>query len=167
MTDAQTDTQTADHRALIDLIGQIHPRSLLTVGAAADSAGAAWQAQAGGDALHESMTPAQLANPVSFAHSVDLALVTDTLEALSHDDGDQLLGTLRNLGCHQIAVLVANEAAWSLADFLALGFRRQPPSGPDAEKTLYTYNLDTYNHKRAWNNPDHWANPEMWGKAWW
>ncbi|MEX2474730.1 DUF6231 family protein [Marinobacter sp.] len=27
--------------------------------------------------------------------------------------------------------------------------------------------IDSYNRKRAWNNPDHWANPEMWGKAWW
>jgi len=98
----------------------------------------------------------------------DLALITDTLEHLPHDEGALLLGQLRNYGTHQIAVLVKDAPDWAFTDFIGLGFRRhaevQDSSGT---LTLYTYNLDTYNHKRAWNNPDNWANPEMWGKSWW
>lgn len=98
----------------------------------------------------------------------DLALVTDTLEHLPFDEGALLLGQLRNYGTHQIAVLVGETPGWAFTDFIGLGFRRHAEIETDqGPVTLYTYNLDTYNHKRAWNNPDNWANPEMWGKAWW
>ena len=98
----------------------------------------------------------------------DLALVTDTLEHLPFDEGALLLGQLRNYGTHQIAVLVGETPGWAFTDFIGLGFRRHAEIDTDqGPLTLYTYNLDTYNHKRAWNNPDNWANPEMWGKAWW
>jgi hypothetical protein len=79
-----------------------------------------------------------------------------------------LLGQLRNYGTHQIAVVVDPEQGWDFKDFIGLGFRRQAELDDDGRtRTLYTYNIDNYNHKRAWNNPDNWANPEMWGKAWW
>ncbi len=101
-------------------------------------------------------------------HVVDLALITGTLEHLPHDEGALLLGQLRNYGTHQIAVLVAETPDWAFTDFIGLGFRRHAELDNDhGPLTLYTYNLDSYNHKRAWNNPENWANPEMWGKAWW
>ena len=98
----------------------------------------------------------------------DLAIITDTLEHLPYEEGALLLGQLRNYGTHQIAVLVPQTTDWGFTDFIALGFQRHADiESENGALTLYTYNLDTYNHKRAWNNPDNWANPEMWGKAWW
>jgi hypothetical protein len=98
----------------------------------------------------------------------DLAIITDTLEHLPYEEGALLLGQLRNYGTHQIAVLVPQTTDWGFTDFIALGFQRHADiESENRALTLYTYNLDTYNHKRAWNNPDNWANPEMWGKAWW
>ncbi|KAE8547522.1 DUF6231 family protein [Marinobacter nauticus] len=98
----------------------------------------------------------------------DLAIITDTLEHLPYEEGALLLGQLRNYGTHQIAVLVPQTTDWGFTDFIALGFQRHADiESENGALTLYTYNLDTYNHKRAWNNTDNWANPEMWGKAWW
>ena len=156
-----------EQKALTGLIGQANPRTLITIGLSVNQAGETWQKNAGKDACHLPVTWDQLSDPTSFDRNIDLALVSDTLEQIPHEAGEQLLGTLRNLGVRQIAVLVSNNASWTFRDFIALGFRKQPSSGTEAEKTLYTYNLDTYNHKRTWNNPDYWANPEMWGKAWW
>lgn len=97
----------------------------------------------------------------------DLALVTETLERLPRETGALLLGQLRNYGTREIAVLVHASAPWTFTDFLGLGFRRQARLPSDPDLTLYSYNLDSYNHTRTWNNPEHWANPHMWGKAWW
>lgn len=98
----------------------------------------------------------------------DLALITDTLEELEHAEGEILLGQLRNYGTHQIAVVVASDKGWDFRDFIALGFRRQANlDDQGVARTLFTYNIDNYNHKRAWNNPKNWANPEMWDKARW
>lgn len=98
----------------------------------------------------------------------DLAIITETLEHLPYEEGALLLGQLRNYGTHQIAVLVPQTPDWGFTDFIALGFQRHADlESENGALTLYSYNLDTYNHKRAWNNPDNWANPEMWGKAWW
>lgn len=98
----------------------------------------------------------------------DLAIITNTLEHLSYEEGALLLGQLRNYGTHQIAVLVSQTPNWGFTDFIALGFQRHANiESENGALTLFTYNLDTYNHKRAWNNPENWANPEMWGKAWW
>lgn len=97
----------------------------------------------------------------------DLALVTETLERLPRETGALLLGQLRNYGTREIAVLVHASAPWTFTDFLGLGFRRQARLPSDPDLTLYSYNLDSYNHTRTWNNPEHWANPHLWGKAWW
>lgn len=156
-----------EQRALVGLIEQVNPRTLITIGLSVNRAGGTWQKAGKDDVCHLPLTLDQLSDPASFDQTVDLALISDTLEQIPREAGEQLLGTLRNLGVRQIAVLVSDSAPWTFRDFIALGFRRQPSSRTEAEKTLYTYNLDTYNHKRTWNNPDYWANPEMWGKAWW
>lgn len=107
----------------------------------------------------------------SFSSKVDLVLISDTLENLSLSEGKTLLGQIRNFGVLRIAVLIDDHSAWSFADFISLGFHRQRhfPSqdGQTRAYTLYTYNLDTYNHKRTWNNSRFWANPEMWNKSRW
>ena len=154
------------YQALGLIVTQSAPRSLAASGELACKIGERWQAHSGanlvklGDKLIDQLQ--LLAGPP------DLALISNTLEHLPHDEGALLLGQLRNYGTHQIAVLVGETPNWAFTDFIGLGFRRHAElSGPEGHFTLYTYNLDSYNHKRAWNNPDHWANPEMWGKAWW
>jgi len=42
----------------------------------------------------------------------DLALVTNTLENLSHDQGELILGQLRNMGATRIAVLAGDASPW-------------------------------------------------------
>jgi len=65
-------------------------------------------------------------------------------------------------------VVVEPGQGWEFRDFIGLGFRRQAVlDDKGTALTLFTYNIDNYNHKRAWNNPRNWANPEMWGKARW
>ena len=65
-------------------------------------------------------------------------------------------------------MVVDPEQGWDFKDFIGLGFRRQAELNDNGyNRTLYTYNIDNYNHKRAWNNPKNWANPEMWDKARW
>ncbi len=154
------------YQALGQIVTQCAPQSLAASGELACKIGERWQAHSGanlvklGDKLVDQLQ--RLAGPP------DLALISNTLEHLPHDEGALLLGQLRNYGTHQIAVLVGETPDWAFTDFIGLGFRRHAElSGPEGHFTLYTYNLDSYNHKRAWNNPDHWANPEMWGKAWW
>ena len=154
-------------RALFtSVIEDCQPTSLLVAGEAARQAADDWQSTHP-DASVEPLdaTSGELTGVSAQPH--DLAIVTDTLEDLPLGTGRILLGQLRNLGNHQIAVLVSHGSDWSFNDFIGLGFVRQGSTDGDDGHTLYTYNIDTYNRKRDWNNPKNWANPEMWGKAWW
>lgn len=158
---------TAPYQAITRIVDTIQPATLLVCGTLAEKVGQLWK-------LHNTTTDlttlsaANLDTAFPLADVQDLALITGVLERLPRDEGELLLGQLRNYGTHQIAVVVEPDRGWSFTDFLALGFRRQAELCCDGNaSTLYTYNIDNYNHKRAWNNPDNWANPEMWGKAWW
>jgi len=158
---------TTPHQAVARIIDTTQPRNLLVCGALAEEAGRHWQ-------LHNesvritTLTETAPNDAFPLLEVQDLALITGILEQLPRDQGEMLLGQLRNYGTHQIAVVAEPGQGWSFTDFIALGFRRQAElTGDGRSSTLYTYNIDTYNHKRAWNNPDNWANPEMWGKAWW
>lgn len=98
----------------------------------------------------------------------DLALISDTLEFLPHDEAMLFLGQLRNYGTHRIAVALGENPDWAFTDFIGLGFQKHARiQVQDRPLTFYTYNLDTYNRARIWNNPADWANPEMWDKARW
>lgn len=158
---------TTIQQALARIVDTCQPKTLVVCGEAAGEVGRLWCKHHGESAMTtlDSNSPNE-AFPLS--QTQDLALVTDTLEHLGHDQGEVLLGQLRNYGTHQIAVVVSDSPEWAFTDFIGLGFRRQAElDGENNSLTLYTYNIDSYNHKRAWNNPDNWANPEMWGKAWW
>ncbi|KPQ00202.1 DUF6231 family protein [Marinobacter sp. HL-58] len=158
---------TSTRQALARIVDTCQPKTLVVCGEAAGQVGRHWCHHHGESAMTtlDSNRPNE-AFPLS--RTQDLALVTDTLEHLSHEQGEVLLGQLRNYGTHQIAVVVSGNPEWAFTDFIGLGFRRQAELGDgDNPLTLYTYNIDSYNHKRAWNNPDNWANPEMWDKARW
>ncbi|MEO9523148.1 MULTISPECIES: DUF6231 family protein [Marinobacter] len=158
---------TTPHQAIARIVDVVQPSTLLVCGALAEEAGKNWKLH--NDACHLiTLTETAVGDAFPLPETQDLALITGVLEHLSRDQGELFLGQLRNYGTHQIAVVVEPAKGWNLTDFIALGFRRQAELSCDGKSSiLYTYNLDTYNHKRAWNNPDNWANPEMWGKAWW
>ncbi|WP_328190019.1 DUF6231 family protein [Marinobacter sp. OP 3.4] len=154
-------------RALFtSVIEDCQPTSLLVAGEAARQAADDWRSAHSGVAV-EPLEPGDGELTGASAQPHDLAIVADTLEDLPLATGRILLGQLRNLGNHQIAVLVSHRSDWSFNDFIGLGFVRQGSTDGDDGHTLYTYNIDTYNHKRTWNNPRYWANPEMWDKARW
>ncbi|MBZ2169759.1 DUF6231 family protein [Marinobacter sp. F4216] len=167
MSDNQADSGLSLPAALAAVMDSCKPGSVVSCGTTAARITELW-AREFSDTRITDLDPkdpnARL--PLESVH--DLALVSDTLEHLSFDEGALFLGQLRNYGTHQIAVLVGESPDWAFKDFIGLGFRRH--TDPELETgaiALYTYNLDNYNHKRQWNNSKHWANPEMWGKAWW
>lgn len=110
----------------------------------------------------------------------DLAVIADCLEHMNLENGQQLVGRLRNVHSNHLAVLVSDSAGeanadetvisrWSEADFYALGMQHYS-TFKRAEKhnlQLYTYAIESYNHKRAWNNARFWANPENFNRYWW
>ncbi|MDX1755305.1 MAG: DUF6231 family protein [Marinobacter sp.] len=154
-------------QAFAAITDSCQPLTLLSCGGSASVIASHW-AEHHPDSLLTELDHRMALNAFPLSQTHDLALVCDTLEHLSHNDGQLLLGQLRNFGTHQIAVAVSENAHWRFQDFIGLGFSRQGPvCDGDTECLLYTYNIDSYNHRRSWNNPDHWANPDMWGKAWW
>lgn len=168
MTDTTNSRNTGSAReTLARIIDASSPATLLSCGSLATEMSRIWQKHQHGVDVRTLDTDDPNAS-LRLDPTADLALITDTLEHLPSDEGALLLGQLRNYGTHQIAVLVGSTPGWAFTDFIGLGFRRHAELGSDTSAlTLYTYNLDTYNHKRAWNNPENWANPEMWDKAWW
>lgn len=101
----------------------------------------------------------------------DCILIADFLEHIPRAEGHAILARLRNLHAGRLMVFIDHgqcAQAWSLDDFLGLGFHLDAEMG-DADRmlTLYSYDIATYNHQREWNNPRFWANPEMWGKYFW
>lgn len=158
---------TASERALAMIIDQCQPQAITAFGECGQTLAQRWCQQ------HECcelicLSAAEVKQGLSLPQVQDLALVTDELEHLSQREGQTLLGQLRNYGTRHIAVLINDNTGWTLQNFISLGFRQQARFTENgAKQSLYTYNIDSYNHKRSWNNPRFWANPEMWGKAWW
>ncbi|MBA3981200.1 MAG: hypothetical protein C0462_11425 [Alcanivorax sp.] len=103
----------------------------------------------------------------------DLVLVADQLEYMERHRGEELLGLLRNLHTDSMVVTYRPELApatlrWQRNDFIGMGLRRDAVfEQGERSMMLYSYELDTYNFRRNWNNPRFWANPENWGKYWW
>lgn len=152
-------------KVLARIIDTTSPQRILCCGELAQMVAQTWVTQHP-DAHCYELDPAQdMAQVAAYADS-DLALISAGLQGLSHAQGEQFLGSLRNYGTQCIAVLVPDQADWSFVDFIALGFRRHARLEQEG-MVLYSYNLESYNHERRWNNPRHWANPQMWGKAWW
>lgn len=164
--DSNSISMTEAEQALAAIIARRQPRTLVALGDCARALAGQWCEHHSCQLSH--LAASDAASGLELTEVQDLALISDCLEELSHGEGETLLGQLRNYGTRQIAVLVAEDAGWTLQDFIALGFRRQARFESEARAhSLYTYNIDNYNHQRPWNNPRFWANPEMWGKAWW
>jgi len=152
---------------LADVIENAQPKKIVAVGDTAGKLTQSW-CEAHADCLQIEIDTKAPERALSAHNNIDLAIVSDTLEHQPQIDGERLLALLRNYGTHQIAVGVSENSGWSFNQFIALGFRKHATLTENEQQfTLYTYNLDNYNHKRTWNNPRFWANPEMWGKSHW
>lgn len=89
----------------------------------------------------------------------DLAIVFDELEDMAEGEVTRLLGTLRNRYCQRL--LVCSRLPLGITAMRALGFARgEPLCGRD----VFTYDIDTYNEERAWNNSEDWAHPQSYDK---
>ncbi|MFK8019888.1 MAG: DUF6231 family protein [Pseudomonadales bacterium] len=111
----------------------------------------------------------------------DLVVIADCLEQLSVTEGQQLLGRIRNIHSNHIAVLISpNESSindstsndsttWNAAEFYAFGMKKLAVFEriESTNLILYTYAIESYNHKREWNTARFWANPENFGRYWW
>ncbi|MBU2887771.1 hypothetical protein KO507_18555 [Gilvimarinus agarilyticus] len=153
-------------QALAAIIDNCQPNRIVALGETAQRLAQRWSEHSECEVTHLTLEDTQ--NELSFADVQDLGLVSDTLEHVSFQQGQILIGQLRNYGTRQIAVLVQDQSGWDLNDFIALGFKRESQLGEDGGRnpsTLYTYNISSYNHQRSWNNPRFWANPHMWGKT--
>lgn len=151
------------------ILQDCEPASLLVSGKHASAAGRHWQQDHPECVFRELPAETRLLEE-EYAAPHDMALLEGVLDQCEEDAGSLLLGQLRNYGNHQIAAIIRNDSPLTFHDFIALGFVRQTTIEPAPDHpgyTLYTYNIDSYNHKRTWNNPRYWANPQMWGKAWW
>jgi len=99
---------------------------------------------------------------------IDVAIVSDLIENLPQQQAVQWLSKLRNQYAQHILIIV-NETQcqhphWTLTDYLALGLKRR---GQVADFTLYTYEIENYQFKKAWLNSRYWANPENFDKYRW
>lgn len=156
---------------LAGLLDSHQPRSLLTVSLNPIPVVAQWCE----DHDCELITIAEPSpfNLLETIQRVDLAVVADQLEYMSHAEGESLLGLLRNLHTDSLVVVYQQTLAperlrWPANGFFALGCRHEGTfTQDDRSLDMFSYDLDSYNFKRQWNNPRFWANPENWGKYWW
>lgn len=164
-------TATSPHQQLAALLDSQQPSSLLAISMNPIPLLKQW-CEEHACALTEiaELNPfSQLAGTRRF----DLVVIADQLEYMNRHSGVELLGLVRNL--HSNAMLVLYQPAiaphklrWALADFLSMGMKRQALfSGNGRQMDLYSYELDSYNFTRSWNNSRFWANPENWDKYWW
>lgn len=97
-------------------------------------------------------------------------LVAGVLGCLSHAEGLAFVGTLRNMLCARVTVILdpaGISAGWSRDDLLALEFLPLGDTREGAAAEAFVYDIDLYNRTRDWNNADHWANPQNFGRFRW
>ncbi|MFK7730636.1 MAG: DUF6231 family protein [Pseudomonadales bacterium] len=109
--------------------------------------------------------------PVIPMQRFDLVVVADYLEHHSQSEGATVIARLRNLHSNHIAVFQQDRAQgiWPESAFFALALKHQHrfEYADSNALHLYTYDIESYNHKRTWNNARFWANPENFGRYWW
>lgn len=100
--------------------------------------------------------------------SESFVVVYNCLDALEIEDAGMLLGRLKNLISPNILVISPRDSKWQLTEFIAMGFKGiESPPLKSNQLCGYYYDLNTYNHKRTWNNSRFWANPENFNKFRW
>ena len=120
------------------------------------------------------MRPGEALERLEGRDRFDYAVLSGALEALSPDNGAALIARLRDLHCHRFAVACLHadahhrEGAWSEGDLLAMALSLHRRIAEDEVwYSVYTYDIDTFNRKREWNDPTDWANPENFRRYRW
>ena len=92
----------------------------------------------------------------------DLYIILDDIKFSEAD-----IGTVKNLLSQKIVVFTDLKNDKNTDEImLKLGFNKELRDKTNKLKCI-SYNLQTYNNKRAWNNPTGWANPENFDKFRW
>jgi hypothetical protein len=92
----------------------------------------------------------------------DLYIILDDIKFSEAD-----IGTVKNLLSQKIVVFTDLKNDKNTDEImLKLGFNKELRDKTNKLK-CFSYNLKTYNNKRAWNNPTGWANPENFDKFRW
>ena len=102
----------------------------------------------------------------------DIAIVMHTLETVSPATARLLLGRLRDMLARCVVVGISTGAEsterWTIADFIAMGFRRSSGSR-DLPNDWNVYRFDIHDYKTTpnWLSSRYWANPERWDEERW
>ena len=92
----------------------------------------------------------------------DLYIILDDIKFSEAD-----IGTVKNLLSQKVVVFTDLKNDKNTDEImLKLGFNKELRDKTNKLK-CFSYNLKTYNNKRAWNNPTGWANPENFDKFRW
>lgn len=98
--------------------------------------------------------------PLPHSERFDLSVVYD-FETVEKAEVRNKLGLSKNLISARIWAVTPEVSQWSLRDFVELGFV-EDRLAPQVAAHSYSYNLESYNRRRDWNNPRFWANPQRW-----
>ncbi len=160
--------------ALVSLIQQVHPRSLLAVGEYACEICDRLAGASSSNSLQVHCLPHYTClDDLEPARIVDLAIVAGMLESLPARAGAALIARLRDVQARRLILLVSpihsdEQTLWRRQDLLALGLHHQFSYGNDGQAAaIYTYDIANYKPTPDWLNPSNWAHPERWDKDRW
>lgn len=154
---------------LLEELEQAAPQQVLCI---ADEQTASLDAYLGrhDDCVVERLDPASAAACPGQLGRYEFGVVCGALETLPAQHGSTLLARLRDVHCRRLCVTLrfAPEGFWTHERLLSMALallRRVDQNG--IATGIYRYDIDTYNPRREWNNPDKWAHPENFGRYRW
>ena len=113
-----------------------------------------------------SIDPRQAPDELAAVGRFDYGVLSGALETLDPAAGAALIARLRDLHCHRFALACRHqdarhrEGSWTEPRLLALALQLHRRIDQDGVwYSVYTYDIDSYNPEREWNNPENWANP--------
>jgi hypothetical protein len=159
---------------LYELLEATAPKTLLCVSAEGVVSSVDQYVAHNADCALTTMAPAEATDLLAEQGRFDYAVLSGALEDVPHDDGAALIARLRDLHCHRFALACRHadahhrEGAWSEAELLAMALSLHRRIREDGVWfSVYTYDIDTFNRRREWNNPEHWANPDNFRRYRW
>jgi hypothetical protein len=164
-------TPRAVQEHLAEIVATKAPSSLLLIGLNDEDA-LALAAAAPNGCRPVCLSPEEVADYAVGGERFELAVLLHTLEYQPDVEGKRLLGRLRDMLASCVIVGVADDRTattdWTIADFIALGFRRSPGSRDLAPGwALYRHDIHDYKTTPSWLSSRYWANPQRWGKERW
>lgn len=155
----------------LELLEEAAPASLLCVASGTLPAAEAWLRHAP-DCEIRALAPAAAREDLPGLGRYDYALLAGVLERLEPADAEAVVARVRDVHCHRFAVSCTHhghgEDPWTPGRLASLSLslhRRVKENG--VEIGVYTYDIDTANPRREWNNPEDWAHPENFHRYRW